>query len=331
MFLLANEASPSPGVNVPGDFEYSINLFNIPHRLNSVFSSHLRSSTSMLLQQPFQHSPSEIPARVSFTCFAVSWCPFHFLLSGCMPAHSSLVNVPNQLVNKSEGSMTWLLSQKVWSMPQGPQTVNFSSSLVRPPPVANLPTTYKRCLNVSMLYTDIDQPLQSSSSQALCSSSGHSFVVPGKLVHSKDSIPFYHSPCTTRMFESTKLTIHSPLSSSVCQATRFHRWYKGFELWSDIWRPRRFSTFIMAASMFQNRFPTFLGLHLSSLIPWFQVSIDSPDLAGKTQSSFAAILSPFQWYINVRKIQLEHLCDVDPLKSSFTLLWLQVLMSSGSR
>ena len=142
MFLLANEASPSPGVNVPGDFEYSINLFNIPHRLNSVFSSHLRSSTSMLLQQPFQHSPSEIPARVSFTCFAVSWCPFHFLLSGCMPAHSSLVNVPNQLLNISEASITWSSNQKVWSMPQGPQSVNFSSSLPCKPSARCQPSYY---------------------------------------------------------------------------------------------------------------------------------------------------------------------------------------------
>jgi hypothetical protein len=74
------------------------------------------------------------------------------------------------------------------------------------------------------------------------------------------------------MFESTKLTINSPLLSPDCQATRF------------------------------------------------QVFIDSLGLVGKTQSSFAPLPSPFQRHFNVRKLQLEHLFNIDPLKLGFTVL-----------
>jgi hypothetical protein len=113
-----------------------------PNTAGTIQSTTTLSSTWILLGRNFQHSPSRIPARVSLTCLAVSDYPFHFLLSGCMPADSSLVNVPNQLLNISEASITWSSNQKVWSMPQGPQSVNFSSSLPCKPSARCQPSYY---------------------------------------------------------------------------------------------------------------------------------------------------------------------------------------------
>jgi hypothetical protein len=105
---------------------------------------------------------------------------------------------------------------------------------------------------------------------------------------------------------------------------------------SDIWRPRRSPTFrldaLTAVQTFQCSrigFQLFSGLHLSSLMLSFQVSIDFPDLAGKTQSSFTSILSLFEWYSNVRKFNFQHLHSVDPPNPRFAVSCPQVLMISS--